>query len=89
MKLDILLPSNGNRNFQDARKPIQQALFPTDTDDAPPHEQGPNSNATTIAIDKLTKGLQHLSVSNTKTTPTVATRWLYQLDKLMQLYNVT
>ena len=89
MRLDILLPINGNSNFQAARQHIQKTLPPKAKADVTPHPQGTSTNTATVAIDELTKGLRHLSVTNTKTTPTVATHWTYQLNKLMWLCHVT
>ena len=89
MRLDILLPISGDRNFCAARRRIQQALLPKDKADATPHAQDPRTNAATVAINKLTKGLLHLSVTNTKTTQTVSTRWPYQLNQIMRLCHVT
>ena len=57
MQLDIHLSINGNRDFCDACKIIQQALLPADADNTPPHAQNPNNDAATITINELTKGL--------------------------------
>ena len=88
LRLSVLLPVAGAQVFREARARIQQAIIGPDTHArTTTHTPAPSPtrDPATAAIAELAKGFRSFATAPKTTTPTVETRWPYQVDAILRL----
>lgn len=91
LRVDVILPVQGDRGVKRARRLIHDALAGTAHDASiAATAPVPDTAATTAtaALGELAKGIRDLSTASPKTPKTVATRWPYQLNEILRLCDV-